>query len=674
MPLTLADTLRDHQRSPRRRPAVQVSFARSRFGVPLLPFELLDVSGEPDCPVDAVASPRITAARNNAGSLDTMNDSAFNTWTNVDTVTSGQGFAIRWDETGGKFGLAYGDGNDLKYRDSSDGITWSAATTLVTEASAIGAVALAFDPFGDACVFYVLGTTTTLKRLRRTSGSWAGSGTTWSKTGSVASLTGASAVWDSDYTLVLTGTEVTTTHRRVWAVTMGDTVFPANAWSGLRAIAEADAASGTSFSCPHVALVNGITHATFEQTEAGNVASSRVMLTHATETAGPLGWWTEPAPPIPAPGSTHGAALLDWTDDGFHHVDLLLPSQYWGVTLQPPLDLSDKLLSLSWQQTTESLRLRAEFENVVGGYYQPGNQLRPGYDLTVSHGFLSASDGSAEHGMQLRCQVSRVRYVVEPGRGRIVVEAEGPWEALARFHAPQAWTAPSGTKRGQIFARLAGKAGFEVSAAAAPIDPSTAWTTDTPAFAVAANETGAATLRRLLAPTTDFVRASASGQLEIVGSGEGGSGYDWALKTGDGLQILSFALIDEAESNWFRVQGPDRYADSFTVDDLPDDYWQGPPPLFQLLRDQDASSDAAAIAAAENARNRERLTAVRGELVGVANVGVELWDTISYELAPFQSLATASDAHRVIGLALDYRRGPASGAPAYNVTLTLGRL
>src|SRR6185503_8262308 len=166
-------------------------------------------------------------------------------------------------------------------RTSSDhGATWSASTTLVTEASAIGSVALALRASnGNACAFYTLGTSTTLKRLRRTAGAWAGSGTNWTRSGSVATLTGLAAVHSGDFYLAITGTEVTTLNPRVWSVAMGDTILPSNAWSTLVNVQESDAASGLSFAHPHAALISSIMFATFQQAETGNVPTSRVFVT-----------------------------------------------------------------------------------------------------------------------------------------------------------------------------------------------------------------------------------------------------------------------------------------------------------------------------------------------------------------------------------------------------------
>ncbi len=262
--LNLSSALQAAQASPRRTPALAVALRPQRFGVPVLfPASIGDTPADADTQLSLAVDPtdetKLLAVRTNGAALDYQRTYPnIGTWTNLDTVSAGQGFQLAYDSANAVFGLAYGDSTAVKFRTTADGITWSAATTLVTEASAIGAVALAFDDIGDACVFYVVGTSTTLKRLRRSSGTWAASGTTWTLSGSVANLTGLAAVWDGDYNLAITGLEATTTHRRVWAVKMGDQIYPLNAWGSLHNIAEADAASGITFAHPSLINASGV--------------------------------------------------------------------------------------------------------------------------------------------------------------------------------------------------------------------------------------------------------------------------------------------------------------------------------------------------------------------------------------------------------------------------------
>ena len=119
---------------------------------------------------------------------------------------------------------------------ADSGASWGAEVTVRAEGSAVAFVAVAFNlSTADACCFYSVGTT--VKRLRRTAGTWAGSGTAW--TLSVASVSGLGAAHNGgDFAVLVSGTEVTTTHKRVWITLMGDTNLPANAWATLVNVAE----------------------------------------------------------------------------------------------------------------------------------------------------------------------------------------------------------------------------------------------------------------------------------------------------------------------------------------------------------------------------------------------------------------------------------------------------
>jgi len=198
--LTLTSTLQAAIGHPRRKPAIAASVQPYRFNVPVLTASWLGANGSADTQlslaVKATDRTKLVAVRSNGTALDFSTPYPSGAWTNLDTISAGQGFQLAYDPTAAVFAVAYGDGTALKFRTSADGLTWSAATTIVTEASNIGAVALAFDDSGDACVFYVIGTSTTLNRIRRTAGTWAASGTNWTRSSSVANLTGLAAAID----------------------------------------------------------------------------------------------------------------------------------------------------------------------------------------------------------------------------------------------------------------------------------------------------------------------------------------------------------------------------------------------------------------------------------------------------------------------------------------------
>ncbi len=656
--LTLGSALESHQQQPRRLPALSLTVNATRNGIlSLRPTQ--DVDGaETEVPHAATfANSTFLQVRNDAGAIKTRQD--FGSWSaSIGAVAAGSPVAIA--AYASEALILVGDGTTLKaWTSANDGSTWSGPTTIVTEAAAIGAVAAAYRPStGNACAFYTLGTTSTLKRLRRTSGSWAGSGTTWTRTADVNTITGLAASWSAnDFRLIVTGTAATTTHPRVWAVSMGDGNIPANAWSSLISVAEADASGGITFAAPFIAQAGITGFATFRQVEVNGVPYDRFMLTH--EVSDHLAPWREP---VPLEGSSaYGLAIAY---DGVDTVRFSTTADSW---LAPDAgashDLSSRLLALSWRQDPLSLRARATIDNHDGAFaidLTGYPAIRPGNDLRIQHGYRSGTAGAAQYGLTVRFQLTRVTHQLANGKATLELEAAGPWEQLASWRAPQAWTAPASTTRATIFSRLAARAGLELSTSG-QLPPSTAWSSDTPEFAITAGESGRSALERLLAPTTDFLRGTDAFQICGLDPADS-SEYTY----GPGAhEIAALALSNAPLPNWARVQGPDRYAEAFEAEEAAA---FGPRMVF--LRNLSATTDSLINAAAAGALRRERLAQPRGELTAPANVGQELYDVVTLN-APH--LGLTSQDYRVIALGLEYRRGDA-GSARYDSILTLGEL
>ncbi len=654
--LTLAASLEAHQKQPRRLPALSLTVSATRNSI-LAIRPTQDVDGaESEAPHAATfANATFLQVRNDAGTIKVRQD--FAAWSaSLGAVAAGSPVALA--AYPGEAIILCGDGTALKaWTSADDGSTWSGPTTIVTEASPIGAVAAAYRPStGNVCAFYVLGTSSTLNRLRRTSGTWAGSGTTWSRTADVNTITGLAASWRAnDFRLVVTGTAATTTHPRAWAVSMGDGAIPANSWSSLISIAEADASGGITFAAPFIAQVSNFAFATFRQVEANGVPYDRPMLTH--EVSGHLSPWREP---VPLDGSSaYGLAIAY---DGDATLRLATTADSWLSPVGDSHDLSDRLTALSWHQDPLALRVLATLDNHDGAFdaaLAAYPAIRPGHDLTIQHGYRSGTNGAAQYGLTLRCQLTRVTHQLHQGKATLELEAAGPWEQLASWRAPQAWTAPASTTRTTTFTRLAARAGLSLSTSS-ELPPSTAWTSDTPEFAITAGESGKQALDRLLAPTTDFLRGTDAFQICGLDPDD-----DPAYTYGPGdHEIASLELSDHPLPNWSRVQGPDRYAEAFEAAEAAA---FGPRMVF--LRNLSAATDGLINASAAGALRRQRLAQPRGQLTAPANVGQELYDVVT--LTAPQLALTAQD-YRVIALGLEYRRGPQGSR--YDSILTLGEL
>lgn len=661
MTVSLTPSLAAHQLLPARRPALRVSVSKKRHGIDLLDWRKFYAGIEADMPHTAAmpADGSLLRARNNAGTVYTQrvttpgSGSTYSSWTNTATATSTTPVALA--ALGTEALLAYIDnaGLSIKVRTSTNsGTSWSAAVAVVTEATAITALALAYTPGGDACLFYIVGTGTTLKRLRRNAGTWAGTGTTWSRTADVASLSGVAACHDgADFALLITGTEATTTHKRAWAASMGDLLLPPNAWSALVSVAESDSASTVTFASPAIANVAGQLHGFLCQRETANVANYRALYSRPTLGAGTTGQWSEPAPHEAS--TTFGVAIAAAPVASPAAAWLTTPSRVWSASRGDQADISASVVSASYSLAHSGSTAAV----VLDGTAPRASALALGATLELAPGYHSGTGGAAEYGTSQTFTIDRIRTETRRGIPTVTVHAVGAWGTLERWHAPQAWqTAASLITRAAIFARIARRAGIDVSSASAPHAPSSDWTAYQPAFAVAAGESAGNIARRLLAVVPDFVRDTApNGAMQVAGltaldpvTAYGGPGE---------LPLLALA-IEEAQrgANWLRAQGPDRYADSFDFRDI---YQNGA--QFSEFRNLDATTNTKATSWASNALKRAISTTARGRATVPFDASLELFDGVS--------VAGSAATYRAAALDFTYQRAP-SGA-RYDLELTL---
>ncbi len=660
--ITLSSSLSAHQKLPARLPAVRAFAFASRASYPILPWSRFYSGAEPDSPIALTVAPdgSLIRARNASGTLYTSRvtspgpASTYSSWTNLTSCHTSAGLALA--STTGELTLVYADaaGTGLTVRHSADnGASWGSATTRATEASAIGAIAVAYNAAGDLCVFYALGTSTTLKRLRRTSGTWDGSGTTWTRTADVSTITGIAATHHSgDFALIVTATIPSPAgDRKVFAYRMGDGNLPLNAWSAPTTIAESDSASTTAYAAP---AILSLILASFAQLESGPLSANPAMLTHPPAASTVANQWAEPAPH--EANHPHGLALASLDQ---YALWAATPSGVWfAQRLSASDDLSPRLISARYELTPHSASARLELDNhdaaITAANYP---RLFPGAEILIQPGYQSGSGAAFEYGAALRFTVDRL---VTDSTGRVIAHCSGPWETAARWRAPQAWQTPSGAlSRSSIFSRIASRAGLPASISSSSSD----FTSTTPAFAINATESGREALQRLLAVITDHVRPDTNGGFTIVNplttdtptATYGGSGNH---------PITEITLLDAPPpANWARLSGPDRYADSATYESI---YQHGP--RLHHQRNLDATTNAKATSGAAAVLRRATLDEPAVILIAPFHCGQELFDliTVNSSLLPPPSSLNL----RVIALRLDYARGPLR--PHHEITLELG--
>ncbi len=492
-----------------------------RFGMTLLEWRRLWADDVADQPTAICVNDlgEIIAFRNNAGTdaalrltpapMDetTPNLGAWSTLST--TMNSGKQFAVLAHPTNDEVILVYGNGNDLKYRRSTDsGVNWGSATTIVTEASAIGHVGAAVrTSTGNICVFYQVGTAT-LKRIRRTSGTWAGAGTTATPT--FTTITGVAAVHDGgDFAVVVTGTAATSGIPGVWSYYMGDGNLPSNIWSTAKAVTEADTASGVSYAHPAIVALSGIGfYLAFGQTTTADVAGSRVYF--ATTTA-PNVDSTEPAPLEPVTANGCAVAL----DPAGGIAFLATSRRLYRADFGDSQDISDSITSIKIEHSTRSTRGTIVLSDPSSGFSpalageslsSPAALLSPGHEIVLYPGYVASGSAAYGAGWTLIIDAVSVSFARD-GRRLVSVDVSGVWEQLARWRVPQSWQTASGIyERSALATRVARRAGVPLSQASNPRQPSYVWRTHQPAFALVAGESGLSAMSRLLAPVPDILR------------------------------------------------------------------------------------------------------------------------------------------------------------------------
>lgn len=656
--LELASSLTAHQQGLRRIPALEVTVNPERFGIPALRLAGYHYDEETEYPHDATFAPDGTFVQvaNRNGNLDVRLD--FSSWSTI-SANPDPDDPVAIAATSTDLIIIVGEGTDLvRYESTDNGDTWSSPATIVTEVNTIAAVALgARASNGNLCAFYVLdGSPTDVKRLRRTSGTWAGSGTTWTKSADWDSVNGLAAYWQvGAFVVVVTGEAATTTAPTVAAYAMGDGALPTNTWTGPEIILEADPNSTITYANPHLEGIEDIPFATFTADQSADVAfSGRIFLAHGSDETG-LSGWREPAP-LPFSGS-HGASISYDATIGTYVGTL---SRNDVSAIEEIVDLSAALTACNWRQTPTSCKARLTFA-LPPGTSEP--MLAPGNGIRVRHGYASGTAGAAQYGLSLTMAIERVTSTVAGGRHTVTVDAIGPWETLDAWRSPQAWTAPAGFTRGDIFQYIAGRAGLTVTLLTGEWAPSDAWTNEEPAFAIAAGESGGSVLRRLLEPTGDFVRATGGDFDALSFADDQTTVYDYGETFGH--PIIEVSTITEAAPNWFRIQGPDRYADSFDENEA-----NTVGPRFLSLRQLSSNTDELAEEAAAAALRRVRVLTPRARISVPANVGQELFDPVTVTTL---LLALDDAAYRVIELEFTYRSAPSTTATMTH-TLTLGDL
>lgn len=510
--------------------------------------------------------------------------------------------------------LAYVDaaGSDIEVQDSDDdGATFGAA---VTAASLAGVtwLALALRSNGDALLVYA--DATTVRVVRRTSGTW-GAPATW--TGTTNSITGVAVVHVSDFHLAVAGTDADD-NPRLWTRIYGDGgQRPPGVWSTAYALAEADAASDVSFKAPFFGYVD-VHRLFFVEEYAGSVAYSRPHWTSF-----PAGQsfdanaWREPVP-------------FDHENDfgmafaGDHtNAWLSTPDGVWNASMVwfPQTDLSADVQELSLEQTRDRGRIAVSLRNDDGRYNDLPNGaysvIRPGAQLEVAPGLVTG-EGEEVCAPALIYSIDGWEHTSSGGEATLVIRASDGLALLDRWHARRQHTWLAGdTSVALILAFVCGRAGLEKL----NVNASTISQTIEPDFTIHPGEDGGRVVQRLLAMVPDLLRVVAQDVYLTEPEAADASVYEY----GGNHAIFSGRYASSGLAvNRVQAFGDGVVAQEFDWPDIEDQHDR-----LQQVFDLNVTTQANAEDRAALTLRKASLALPRGEIVTPANCGQELNDVVT---------------------------------------------
>ncbi len=497
-----------------------------------------------------------------------------------------------------------------------------------------------------------------VRTKKRTAGTWTDS-VAWSN--SAATITGLTLSFSSDWNVVLTGTEATTTHPRVWSAIFGAGVRQAaDTWSALRTIVGAASGSNLIFQRPSL-FTQDTPRLSFIERFTGTGAYERVLLTNVPVTGGTVTFdknlWREPQPFNHT--ATEGLAAAANATAAW----LVSPHRVWRAPFPAASgqDLTPHVLAATiTEKLNDNGQATIDLDNTGNRFAVLGSganaalklgsfiRIRPGYSTTA---------GQEVPDEQIGFWVEEFVHLTQAGKAILRIHAIDAWGLLERWRSPRfrSWTAVSVATLLEIFTALAGLQA-DVTLASSPAgDPLHSW-------AILPGTTAAEAIRVLLPNVRDRLRlrgpllqllpltavlasdytiSHTAGDIPLLKSSFISNAWDTnhaLVFGGAGVygEALNFAQIDAATAR-VAVKTAKQYTTEATADQLASD----------LLRSAEVAS-----------RGDQATTPVIPAL--------ELADTADIT-EPAANLAVGF--FKITGTNLAFKRGP---NPTYTHTLTLG--
>jgi len=666
---TLSVELETAQQQASSRPYVQCMInnfwgnrARQRF-------QRFYTGAEPEGYIAAVAAPDgslVRARLEDNGATATLyvsrvtspgSGSTWSSWTSLEAgVSDLAGCALALDGTTLLLFYVASDDVSVRLRTSSDnGASWSSASTIATASGAVSHIAAAVSTFsGDRVLVWSEGAT--VYRSRYTSGAW-GARTAWTNT--MASVTGLAITHLLDFQVMVTGTQATTRHPRVFACRFGDgAIGTLNQWSALRDVAFGSVEGDVTFSSPAVCFTGNVFRAWFVEHFAGDEAYDRL---HASEmeltfdfAAGDF--WREPFAFDYAPTTRGVAAVANGTQTW-----LVAAAGVWfsDAPALPEIDVTADVIEASVETGGEGSTAVVALNNEGGRFTAYGSGdvsvLQRGARLQLSPGYFTSTGPEVNQDDPYSYWIDEIELVTG-AQPRLVVRARDTGSLLASWRARRQHVWANGDETiVQLIWRLMRRAGLSIDIGSA----SGLTTTLEPAFTIHPGESGDSALRRLLAMTSDLGRWRTSGLEMITPAAAETASYAF----GPDHRLVSARYVDRGlAANRVRVLGLDKYNEAFAVDDL-----TATGERVALLSDADLTTSAMAEDRAEAALRLAEVES-RADVIQVFGVhcGLELYDVV--EVTDAQA-GLVDARRRVLGFRWRYST---AAKPRYDMNLTLG--
>lgn len=545
--------------------------------------------------------------------------------------------------------VVYNRGAALYFRESTDqALTFGAETLILTTTSSPNAVAVAYNnSSGDMAVFW--GDGATVKRVRRTSGSF-GSAANWTQ--SANSVNGLDAVYDSDFLVVLTGTDASD-RPTVWTLMLGDgVVLSTDTWGRFFIVNQAEADEQIAFQAPSVHPI-GTYRLTYVETFSGTSNYTRAYWTQlqAGATYSPGDWeWMDPAPLDNT--SEHGYALAQ--DPG-------LPlAAYWSRPAQvlkqdlptATLDMTSGLVEATMSED-DGLRQRAEFvfDNADGQYAGPPDPIRLHRDVEIGLGYGTVYSSPP------RQSIVGWEYRREGGSSTFVLRTEGAAYWLARSR-PRTTIVHVAIPVSAITRKAAARAGIRLFST----NPSSRARNFNLDWVIHSHQSGLAALVAAGELMPDQFLSQGSGFAVTISEPKDSDAVDYDFESED-HPIYRSRTRDEGSVSVSEILGEAVLGQDFDFTSQDNDK-----PVHDRRRDPHASAAADADAHAEARLRKSTLGKDLGELLIPPHVGLEVGDVIAYSDALVSGALLKA---RVRSINTTYRRRQGA-RPVYEQRVGLG--